>query len=319
MARPRWHGHGGTGTVVRIGLGLTDGTGPTKVYPEIHRGSGGAVTETPAPDRLWAEVGIDPVKVALPPVPQRQRRDDGLVGYTLRAYRPAGRITPTDAPDEVEEDPFAAEPEAAVDDLGGNEVGREPGEEHLPGTGPPAEPEEELEDLQEIAEEPEELDEEVPLFLSHRGRLLLFGSPESLVDFVRSDQPHDMRQLDEWPTVVKRIQPQDVSPSEDDTYELDLVVENLRGGHDAWDLRLLISAGEFARDAGYALRLPAVIRAMSPGSPLDDLDDTLRAAAAGGLRGMLARRRLRRFGVQQASLGWRNVINRISAAVDWHD
>jgi hypothetical protein len=276
------------------------------------------VTETPASDRLWADVGIDPVKVALPPAPQRQRHDDGLVGYTLRAYRPAGRITPTDAPEEAEEDPFAADEQAAaVEDLGGDAVG---GQEVPDGKRPAEEAEPaEREEFEELAEEPEELDEEVPLFLSHRGRLLLFGSPESLVDFVRSDQPHDMRQLDEWPTVVKRIQPQDVSPSEDDTYELDLVVENLRGGHDAWDLRLLISAGEFARDAGYALRLPAVMRAMSPGSPLDDLDETLRAAAGGGLRGMLARRRLRRFGVQQASLGWRNVINRISAAVDWHD
>ena len=68
-----------------------------------------------------------------------------------------------------------------------------------------------------------------------------------------------------------------VVPADDDRYELDLVVENLRGGRDAWDADLLISAGEVARDLAYALRLEAVRTALAPGSPLDDLDEALRA------------------------------------------
>jgi hypothetical protein len=97
------------------------------------------------------------------------------------------------------------------------------------------------------------------------------------------------------------------------------VVENLRGGHDTWDLPLLIAAGEVARDLGYALRLKAVILALSPGSPLDDLDESLRAAESGGMGGFFGRRRLRKIGAQQASLGWRSIIGKISAAVDWRD
>ena len=97
-------------------------------------------------------------------------------------------------------------------------------------------------------------------------------------------------------------------------------MENLRGGHDAWDPSLIIKAGEVARDLGYALRLEAVIGALSPGSPLDDLDEGLRTVESGGLGAFFARRRLRRIGAQTtAALGWRTIIGKISAAVDWRN
>ncbi len=263
---------------------------------------------------LWDEVRITPVEIALP----------AGAGYTLRAYRLTTDLAPAAELDEVDDDdPFAAK------------ARREAGE--------PDEDDEEVVILDEEfnalveqdkaesrgedeADEPDAADsaddapaEEVPVFLSHRGRLLLFKSQESLVEFVRSGAPHDLAQLDTWTKLVERLQPDDVSPSDEDSYELDLVVENLRGGHDTWDLKLLIEAGEIARDLGYALRLRPVLTALSPGSPLDDLDDALRKAAAGGMGGFLGRRRLRRIGAQQASLGWRTIIGKISAAVDWRD
>jgi hypothetical protein len=259
----------------------------------------------------WAEAGIDPVKLALP---------NAVVGYTLRAYRPASQVSPTEAPapDQDEDDLFAARERARAaadaEALGDTMVDDRDTAEFPDDEPHPSEFEDE-----EEGDELDAADEEIPLFLSHRGRLLLFGSPESLVELVRSGGPHDMEQLESWTTVSKHVQPSHVTPSDDDTYELDLVVENLRGGHDAWDVNLLISAGEIARDLGYALRLPGVITAMAPGSPLDNLDEALRATAAGGLGSILARRRLRRIGAQQASLGWRTVIGKISGAIDWRD
>jgi hypothetical protein len=67
------------------------------------------------------------------------------------------------------------------------------------------------------------------------------------------------------------------------------------------------------------LRLEPVRTALSPGSPLDDLDEALRAAAAGGVGGFFAKRRLKKVAEQQAALGWRTIIGKISAAVDWRD
>jgi len=279
---------------------------------------------------LWDEVRISPVEIAMP----------GGVGLTLRAYRLASELTPTEIETD-EDDPFDARERAAaaraaeedgviVDDefaalVAEGDAGTK-SERKSDGTVTTedgevvAEPDPaDFADEPEEAAEAEEEDEEVPIFLSHRGKLLTFKTPESLVSFIRSGAPHDMAQLDTWPTVVERVQSTDIDPAQDDRYELDLVVENLRGGHDTWDLPLLIAAGEVARDLGHALRLKPVILALAPGSPLDDLDESLRSAESGGMGGFFGRRKLRKIGAQQASLGWRSIIGKISAAVDWRD
>ena len=271
---------------------------------------------------LWEAVRISPVEIALP----------AGVALTLRAYRKASEVTPTEI--EVDEDdPFTARERrhaAAAEEQDDEEVEIDEAElerqalladsaEVDPDAKAAAEP-----DPADFDDEPEKAsgqpdDEEVPMFLSHKGRLLAFKTPESLVSFIRSGAPHDLAQLDTWGTLADRVQSTDVDPQPDDRYELDLVVENLRGGHDTWDLPLLIAAGEGARDLGYALRLKPVILALSPGSPLDDLDESLRSAENGGMSGFFGRRRLKKIGAQQASLGWRSVIGKISAAVDWRD
>jgi hypothetical protein len=273
---------------------------------------------------LWTDTRIDPVEIALP----------GSVGYTLRAYRLSTELAPTDVEGrEEDDDPFAVvEPDVDDDEvvildeefaaLAGEES-EETDRASDADDKDAADKAEDADDKKESTEEHEDEDEpageEVPFFLSHRGRVLIFKSAESLVAFARSGAPHDLAELDTWTDLAGRIQPADVAAANADSYELDLVVENLRGGHDTWDLDLLIRAGEIARDLGYALRLPAVMAALSPGSPLDDLDDALRAAAGGGIGGFMGRRRLRRIGAQQASLGWRTIIGKISAAVDWRD
>lgn len=256
---------------------------------------------------LWTELRVDPVEIALPTG----------TGYTLRAYRPSDQISMSEVErDEDDADMFPAHPlrrdRDAEDDLDGED------DDDLDGDL--------LDDEEEAAAVEEEEDEEaageveeVPVFLGHQGRLYLFRTPESLVEFVRSGAEHDLTQLDTWPQLVERIRAEHVVPAEDDTYELDLVVDNLRGGHDVWDPELVISAGEIARDLAYALRVKPILAALAPGSPLDDLDEALRASVSGGLGGLLARRRLRKIGAQQATLGWRTIIGKISGVVVWRE
>ncbi|GGL91448.1 hypothetical protein GCM10012279_06490 [Micromonospora yangpuensis] len=279
-----------------------------------------AVAEpTTAPDRaLWAETRIDPVEVALP----------AGTGFTLRAYRPAREVTPTDVTERDQDDPFLARRQAAAeaedeDDetvvILDEEVAEEFAESDKEAAGKRAGGDTAEDDEDEDETDDDAGDEEVPAFLTHQGRLLLFKTPESLVTFVRSGAPNDLSQLDGWRELSERLEPADVVPLDEDTYELDLVVENLRGGHDTWDPNLLIQAGEVARDLAYSLRLPSVLDMLSSGSSLDDLDEALRATVNGGVGGFLGRRRLKKIGAQTASLGWRTIVGKISAVVDWRD
>ncbi len=162
--------------------------------------------------------------------------------------------------------------------------------------------------------------DDVPVFLAEAGKLLLFRSPEGLVEYVRGSADHELAQLDTWAELKERIEPDDIVPLDEDRYELDLVVENLRGGHDAWDPELIIQAGEVARDIAFALRLPPILSALAPGSPLDDLDEGLRTVEAGGFGSFFAKRRVRKIDPQTtAALGWRTIIGKISAVVDWRN
>ncbi|WP_329019010.1 DNA primase [Micromonospora rifamycinica] len=284
---------------------------------------------------LWDEFTIDPVEIALP----------AGTGFTLRAYRPARELTPTDVAERDEDDPFLArrqvveteddeevvildEEFAALsagddeDDADRKDADRKDAD---PKDDADGKRDADAVDADDDAAEAdadgadEDDDEEVPVFLSHKGRLLLFKTPESLVTFIRSGAPNDLSQLDGWNELSERVEPADIAPRDEDTYELDLVVENLRGGHDTWDPTLLIEAGEVARDLSYALRLPAVLDMLSAGSSLDDLDEALRASVNGGVGGFLGRRRLKKIGAQTASLGWRTIVGKISAVVDWRD
>lgn len=267
-------------------------------------------TEGSSGRELWDQVRIEPVEIALP----------GGVGLTLRAYRKASELTPTEIQID-EDDPFEARKRRAEEDeeevIVDEEYQALLAEGDADGKGESAEEPDPADFEDEPAAQAD--DEEVPMFLSHKGRLLAFKSAESLVSFLRSGAPHDLAQLDTWGDLAERVESSDIDPQPEDRYELDLVVENLRGGHDTWDLPLLINAGEVARDLGYALRIKPVILALAPGSPLDDLDESLRTAEQGGMGGFFGRRRLKKIGAQQASLGWRSVIGKISAAVDWRD
>ncbi|GID25265.1 DNA primase [Actinoplanes brasiliensis] len=262
---------------------------------------------------LWEETGVEPVEIALP----------GGVALTLRAYRKASTLTPTEI-EADEDDPFEARKRRAAQEDDDEEVIVDEEFQALVAEGETDDKAADEPDPADFEDEADEADaqaadEEVPAFLTHKGRLIAFKTPESLVSFIRSGAPHDLAQIDSWSTLAQRVQSTDIDPLPENRYELDLVVENLRGGHDTWDLPLLIAAGEVARDLGHALRIKQVILALAPGSPLDDLDESLRSAESGGMGGFFGRRRLKKIGAQQASLGWRSVIGKISAAVDWRD
>jgi hypothetical protein len=273
---------------------------------------------------LWDEVRITPVEIALP----------AGVGFTLRAYRLASGLTPTEIDLTADEDPFDARERVAAARLADEDGDDDDevvildeeyaallAEDDDADADPKAKPkakksdgdQDDEPDAADFEDEKAEADEEIPVFLSNRGRLLLFKSAEGLVSFIRSGAKHDLAQLDTWTTFAERVQNADIVALDEDSYELDLVVENLRGGADVWDPDLVIGAGEIARDLGFALGLREVLVSLEPGSPLDALDEGIRA------EGFLARRRLRKISAEQVAIGWRTMIGKLATATEWHD
>jgi hypothetical protein len=308
-------------------------------------------------DALWADTKIDPIEIALPggvgytlrgyrPASQlaRPEVDEAahaeLDDFDAAAAAVARRRLAERAPDEqLDERPATRDRDRGIagrradldddldhEDINDDDTGagaKDDGDEDNGGEDNGGEELDELVEADDADAEEEHVEEEpvedVPVFLSRRGRLLLFHSPDKLVEFVRSDAEHDLRQLESWSDMVAGIETGDVDPLSEDSYELDLVVENLRGGCDAWDLALILKAGEVARDIAFALRIEAIMTALSPGSPLDDLDDVLRTVDAGGVKSFFARRRMRKIPAQQSALAWRTIIGKISAVADWRD
>jgi hypothetical protein len=278
----------------------------------------GDIDRSEQADLFWTRAKIEPIEIALP----------GGAGYTLRTYRMSTEIKPSDYTAR-EDQGFPDRSSAYAVDLDDEFEDEELEDEEL--DDELDEDDEDQDDLDdedldddedaddEEDDEPDEIDEEVPLFLSQGGHLLVFRSRAGLVDFVQSEAEHDMTQINGWTKFATQLLPEYVVALPDESYELDLVVKNLRSGHDTWDPELIVQSGQIARDIGHALHVEPVLLAMAPGSPLDDLDEALRAIAAGGVGTFFARRKMKKMGAETAAIGWRTVIGKISAVVDWRD
>jgi hypothetical protein len=255
-------------------------------------------------DKLWNEMSVDPVELHL-------GKDSG---FTLRAYRMSDTLPGAKRAEETEAAEEEMVAEGAPDEDAGIAANAEDEDAAEPDAADFAEDEDEADDDEDALDaEPEE----VPVFLTRKGKLLIFREPEALVAYVREHDDHDLAAIEEYGELQDRLSVDDIVCDEDDTYELDLVVANLRGGHDAWEPELLIKAAEVGRDLGYALKHTSIVAALAPGSPLDDLDEAFRVVVEGGLRGKLAKRRLRRNDAQQAAIAWRGVIAKINDHVEW--
>ncbi len=276
------------------------------------------VSRSSRTEKLWADVRVEPVEIALP----------GGVGYTLRAYRSSTEVArPASTRGEEDLDDFEAASAAVARRRRASSAADEEQDDaeeieevdKLDDEDEDDEADDEADEDEDEDEDDEEVEQEIPVFLGRDGKVFLFQSPDKLVEFVKSGAEHDLSQIDTWSTLVKRVSTKDIVPLEDDTYELDLVVENLRGGPEAWDAPLILKAGEIARDLSFALRIDPVVIALAAGSPLDDLDEALRSSESGGLGAIFAKRRLKKIPAQQTSLAWRTIIGKISGATDWRD
>ena len=196
-------------------------------------------TARPADRALWDELRIDPVEIALP----------AGTGFTLRAYRPARRADPDRRHRARRGRPLPGPPPGRRG-RGRGRGGRDPrrgvrrpvrgggggrrAARAVAGATPPTAAEDEADEDEDEEDEPRAT-RRCRSSSATAASCCCSRRPESLVSFVRSGAPNDLSQLDSWNELSERVEPADIAPLDEDTYELDLVVENLRGGHDTWD------------------------------------------------------------------------------------
>src|SRR5690625_4059629 len=142
-------------------------------------------------DKLWDGTSVDPVELHL----------GKHSGYTLRAYRMSDTLPAGSAVD-AESDEGAEPVEVPAD---GDRAERRPDiAEHPEDEDDEAPSEADFLDEEEV----DALDaapEEVPVFLTRKGRLLVFHDPESLVRYVRESDDHDLAAIEEYADLQKRI------------------------------------------------------------------------------------------------------------------
>ena len=217
---------------------------------------------TAAATKFWSAVKVEPVEIAL----------NSGVGLTLRAYRMDDEITPADVSGRDRRRRDAAAPVAVTTDeeirgvrrRGARRRRARPPSSRTTTTTRSRREDEDDEDEDEDEASRTRRPEEVPVFLTHAGKLLLFQR-RGLVEFVRSGAGNDLTQLDTWTKLVDGVRAGTSCPA-----GRGLVRARPRRGEPArrprrWDPTLLIEAGEVARDLAYALRIAGVL-ALSPGS-----------------------------------------------------
>lgn len=249
---------------------------------------------------FWESVGIDPVLISLPGGSGLTLRHHHQVDADIEDSAVAGSDgEQTAEPDQADDAACTLEPDPEAED-------REDSEEEQEGV---AQPRVGWNRTGVVQGEGTEIE---PRFLGNGAYLYLFRTPAALVAFVRSDAPHALTDAPAWQT-VREAPDLDPTPQLLNRYELDLVVDIARAGSDGWgkqEQQTLLLAGELARDASAFCVLPEVQAMLAPGSPLDALDDDLRA---GGLR---ARWRLRRYNADQIALSWRRIVREIGTKAE---
>jgi Protein kinase domain len=155
------------------------------------------------------------------------------------------------------------------------------------------------------------------VFAGVAGRLRLFRRPEQATEFAVATAGHDMSEVLHWDWLSESMSRAFLPLLDDHRYDLDLPSANLEMDPARWLSDLIVKAGDVARELVLALAIEEGYALLRPGSPLDRLDDELRAA----------RRRPRPRTVRQwqqldrgvLAAEWEHVVDLIGSRVDWQN
>lgn len=163
----------------------------------------------------------------------------------------------------------------------------------------------------------DEDDDDNVIFLARGSRLLLFHSPESMAAFLTTDFNHDLARLPAWRDIRMSMAASPPVPAEDDYADFEFILQSLLAPPTAWVPQPFLVCRDMVLEIGKAFGDRRLLEAVGPGSPIDRLDDALRAVdrPAPDRR---ARRQLRRLDGGELGTHWRLAASRLRSIAHWH-
>ena len=151
-------------------------------------------------------------------------------------------------------------------------------------------------------------------FVGTREHLLLFRSSASMHRYAARAEAHDLAGIPGWDSLVDRLGA--AEPDLEHSYEFDLIQHSLRFPPAQWVPELFIDTREVIGEIAKAFSLEGVLKLLTIGSPLDELDDMFRIIDK-PIAGWGARRHLASLQGSQAGTLWRRAIRGVEEHMRW--
>ncbi|GIJ72910.1 J domain-containing protein [Virgisporangium ochraceum] len=155
------------------------------------------------------------------------------------------------------------------------------------------------------------------IFLARGRRLLLFDSPGSMATFLVTDYNHDLTRLPAWKDIRTSMAQSPPVPDVDDYADFEFILQSLHAAPAEWVPEPFLVCRDMVLEIGTAFDHRRLLELVGPGTPIDRLDDLLRAVET-PLPGWRSRRQLRKLDANQLGMHWRLAASRLRSIAHWH-
>ncbi|WP_285680839.1 serine/threonine-protein kinase [Actinoplanes sp. NBRC 103695] len=154
-----------------------------------------------------------------------------------------------------------------------------------------------------------------PVFATSAGRLPLVPRPEQAAGFALASPEHDLSRIPHWGWLCQSMSRGYLPLLDANRYDLGLPAVNLEMDPARWLPDLLVKSGTIANELILALDIEEAFQLLAPGTPLDQLDDSLRQAGDRPRKNHI--RQWQQLDRRMLAAWWQHVTDIIESRLDW--
>lgn len=150
-----------------------------------------------------------------------------------------------------------------------------------------------------------------PTFLGADLTVDMFRSAEGLEAFCRTEEDHDLAQVESWPQ-VRGADSLVIEPAREDVYDMGAAEAQLHAGPAGADPVVLRRAADFLLDVAEYCELAGVREALADDAPLGRAIGAVLRSATGSIFAA-------QWNGSEAAARWRDVVAEVESCLRWHD